>query len=181
MHKKHRLYLVISILSFLSLIIAITLKLNGTKIFDLNINPYTPNDWVTYISNTIILIFQYILIVGCIVRYKLKELTIKLIPYMPLVVILYFLPTNVYFILNCIILFVTCISLKPKFSTIVLFIVNIFIISLLQLLLLWLKLDIKNVMPISLGFIDFFVFNLDQFILLGLLYFINRKWGEKYD
>ena len=168
-------------MSLFSLIASIVLKYLGIDWFDLQNYRFEIENIPKYIINSIILILQYMLIVGCVNRYNFKELFIKLLPYFPIVVILYFLPKEFYCILNCIILFTTCMSLRPRFSTIISFIVNITCISLIQIILLWIKLDISNLVPVSLGLIDFLIVNIDQFIMLALLYYINRKWGDKFD
>lgn len=178
--KKDKFYLLIFILSCLSILISIILKSLGIDWFSLYFkNIFIPIK-LEYVINTIMLMIQFYLIVGCITRYEPKKLFIKLLPYFPLNILIYFFPGKFHFALCLIIMFSVCLSLRPKFSTLISFIINLLLIFSMQFILLWLKLDIKNFLPVFPNVINILLINIDQFILLGFLYFVNRKWGEKY-
>ncbi len=184
MTKKEKLFLLIFALSVLSIFVSFTLKLAGINLYGINESydfsfTFVPIR-VEFIINGIISIIQFYLIVGCITRYQPKPLLIKIIPYLPLTFLLYFLPEQLFFPLCLLILLATCTSINPKFSTLILFIVNIFLISVLQIVLIWLKLDVVTISPIFPDFMKLLLLHFDEFIILGFLYFVNRKWGEKF-
>ena len=180
MTKKDKLFLLIFILSSLSIIIAIPLKLLGINLFNINLSFNLIPINLEYILNIIINIVQFYLIIGCITFYEPSKLIIKILPYLPLTILLYFLPQNTIFPLSLIILLATCLSLRPKFSTIISFIINIIVISMLQLLLIWLKLNIINYSSEFPNFINLFLMHIDEFIILGSIYFVTRKWGDEF-
>ena len=177
MIKKDKLFLLIFIFSINSILASIILKLLGLNIFSVsNYNFEYPI--IGFSIKLLILIAQYILIVGCVTRLPPKALFFKMLPFLPLTTILYFLPKDIYFNISALILFVTCLTLIPKFSTIVSFILNIFLISTLQLIIIWLRLDVRAIAPIFPDTLQFAIMNIDQIIILTLLYFFNRKRGD---
>jgi hypothetical protein len=179
MTKKDKLFLILFIFSINSIFAAIILKTLGVNIFNIsNYNYEYPI--IETALRFLILIIQYSLIVGCITRLQPKELLFKVLPYLPLTLILYYLPNSLYFNISALILFVTCLSIIPKFSTIIRYCLNIILISSFQLIMIWLRLDIKQLEPIFPSFMQMLVMNIDQFIILFLLYFMNRKWGDIY-
>lgn len=179
MQKKDKLYLLIFVFSVNSIVASIILKLLGINIFSIsNYNFEYPI--IGFIIKLLILIAQYILIVGCITRLPPKKLFFKMLSFLPLTIILYYLPENIHFQISALILFVTCLTLIPKFSTIINFISNIVFISILQLIIIWLKLDIKSITPIFPDVFQFAIMNIDQFIILIFLYLFNRKRGDMH-
>ena len=180
MTKKDKLFLIIFLLSCLSIACATSLKLMGLNLFGLNSSfnliPLSLENSITFMM----LMIEFYLIVGCITLYEPKELLIKILPYLPLNALIYFLPDNAYLILCLIMMFVTCISLRPKFTTIIMMVINLLIIFTIQLSIRWLRLDITNFVPVIPDFINVYLLHIDEFIILGLLYFVNRKWGEKF-
>lgn len=172
--KRDKLYITIFIFSLVSLCAAIILKVFGVNWFHLNSYSATLFNLELAIK-LVILVIQYVLIVGCVTRYEPKTLCLKMIPYIPLTIILYFLPKEVYSILCILILFVTCVSLSPTFSTVTNFIINIIAISALQLTIIWLRLDTVIIAPVFPNSIQLLIMNIDQFIILLLLYYVNRK------
>jgi len=179
MVKKDKLFLLIFIFSINSIIASIILKLLGFNIF--NVSNYNFEYPVIGFSiKLLILIIQYILIVDCVIRLPPKELFFKMLPFLPLTTILYYLPKDQYSIISILILFVTCLVLIPKFSTIIRFVLNISFISSIQLLIIWLRLDIRAIAPVFPNTLQFAIMNIDQIIILIFLYFINRKRGDMH-
>jgi hypothetical protein len=179
MIKKDKLYLLIFIFSVNSILVSIILKLLGVNIF--NVSNYSfEYPVIGFAIKLLILLTQYFLIVGCVTCYPPKRLFFKMLPYLPLTIILYYLPENYYSLINPVILFVTCLALIPKFKTILSFIINSVFIMLIQLLIIWLRLDIRAIAPVFPDTLQFAIMNIDQLIILSLLYFINRKRGDIY-
>ena len=179
MIKKDKLFLLIFIFSINSIFASIILKLLGVNIFSVS-NYNFDYPVIGFSIKLLILIAQYYLIVGCVTRLPPKTLFFKMLPFLPLTTILYYLPKEQYFNISALILFVTCLALIPKFSTIISFVLNIFFISSIQLLMIWLRLDIKQFESIFPSFLQMLVMNIDQFIILFSLYFLNRKRGDIY-
>ena len=73
MQKKDKFYILIFIFSIVSICASIALKLFGFDWFQLNKCSIETLFNLEIVIELIILIFQYILIVGCITRYKFKE------------------------------------------------------------------------------------------------------------
>ena len=80
MTKKDKLFLLIFILSSLSIIIAIPLKLLGINLFNINLSFNLIPINLEYILNIIINIVQFYLIIGCITFYEPSKLIIKYDP-----------------------------------------------------------------------------------------------------
>ena len=134
MNKKDRFFVLVSIFSIISLITSSLLKLFGVEWFLLgNYKSYGFVILETIIVS-FVLILQYILIVGCITRYKFKDLFFKMLPYMPLTILLQHFPKDYHVALCGIIMFSTCVSIIPKFSTVLRFVINIGFILIMQLL-----------------------------------------------
>ena len=179
MQKKDKFYILIFMFSIASICASTALKLFGFDWFCLNkFTIYFP-EYIDIIINFIILSMQYFLIVGCVTRYNSKALFFKMLPYMPLIILIDYFPKNVYSILSIIILFVPCLSFIPKFSTVFRFIYNIIFVSILQLIIIWLRIDIKQFAPVFPETIQFLTMNIDQIIILSFLYYINRRRGDK--
>lgn len=178
MQKKDKFYILIFIFSILSICASIALKLFGFDWFCLNKFAIYLPEYIDIIINFVILSIQYFLIVGCVTRYNPKILFFKMLPYMPLLVLMEYFPKNVYSILTIIILLVPCLSFIPKFSTVFRFIYNIIFVSILQLIIIWLRVDIKQFAPIFPETIQFLAINIDQLIILSFLYYINRRRGD---
>lgn len=177
MAKEERLYLIFFILSVFSIIVSFVLKIFGLNWFNITFTYEMPAN-LAYFINTTMLFVQFYLIVGSITRLEPKQLFFKLLPYFPLNILLYFISHDYYLELTLLLLFVTVLSIAPKFSIILSFVVNILIISILQFILLWIKLGLLNV--VFPDILNMILLHIDEFILLGLLYYINRKWGDKY-
>jgi hypothetical protein len=126
------------------------------------------------------LMLQFYLILGCVTRLEPKELLMKSLPLMPLNVMIYFFPPNMHMLFCFILMFVCSFVLLPKFSTIILLIVNVLIVCILQISLLWLKFGLESIAPVTMSLPDMAVYNIDQMILLTMLYYFNRKRGDKY-
>lgn len=180
MLKKDKLYFLIFIFSVNSLIAAVILKLFNIDIF--SIKSYNSDyPLIGFIVKLLILLILYILIVGCITCYPPKRLFFKMMPFLPLTTILYYLPQNdIYVMANGIILFVTCMAMIPKFKTVLRFLINNIFIIIIQFIIIWLRLDIKIIAPVFPNWMQFAVMNIDQIVILTLLYLINRKWGDIY-
>lgn len=175
MNNKDRFYALAFIFTIISIITAITIKYYGFDWF--KIKEYQLN-YSYYIESTVkflILIVQYLLIVGCVTRYQFKELIFKMLPYLPLTILLYYLPIDNYVVLCGVIMFSTCLSISPKFKTMLRFITNILFILILQLIIIWLRLDLKQLAPVFPETLQFLIMNVDQIIVLVLLYYINRN------
>lgn len=175
MTNKDRMYTLFFIFAILSITLSTIAKLVGFDLFRLN-----QDLQFVFMADTIkffVLAFQYILIVGCVTRFEFKELMFKMLPYIPLTVILFYLPKDMYLWLCAVIMISTCLSLVPKFSTIIRFFLNVVFICVLQLVIIWLRLDVKQLLPVFPSLMDFIIMNIDQFIILSLLYYINRKGG----
>jgi hypothetical protein len=176
---NNKFNIIVFILSIASMLCAIGLKLLGVDIF--SIPNYSSNyPTIGFIVKLLILLLQYYLIVGCVTCYEPKTLFFKILPFMPLTIILYYTSKEFYVAIAGIILFVTCIALVPKFKTIVSFILNNLFIVFVQLIIIWLRLDIASITPIFPNWLQFAVINIDQIIILTLLYFLNRKRGDLY-
>lgn len=179
MNKRDKFYLLMFWFCIFSFISAITLKLLGYDFFRIKEYQNLSTN-LEVILKFIILSFQYILIVGCVVKYEFKTLVYKMIPFIPLISFLYFIPQQDSFLLTSLLLLVTCIAFETKFSTIVRLLLNSMIIWVIQLIIIWLRLNIYDLMPVFPNAIQFILLNIDQFIFLTLLYYVNRKWGGKY-
>ena len=179
MIKKDKLFLLIFIFSINSIFASIILKLLGVNIFSVS-NYNFDYPVIGFSIKLLILIAQYYLIVGCVTRLPPKTLFFKMLPFLPLVTILYCLPKEQYSIISTLILFVTCLALIPKFSTVVSFVLNIIFISIFQLVMAWLRLDVNQFETIFPSFLQMLIMNIDQFIILFLLYFLNRRRGDIY-
>ena len=180
MTKKEKLYVLIFSLSCLSILVSIPLKLIGIKLFGINIFPIFFPSNLEYTLNNILSMIQFYLIIGCVTFYEPKNMLIKILPYLPLTILINSFSLNNTYLFCLILLLVTCMSLKPKFSTFISFLLNIFLISILQMILIWVKLDVSFFSPVFPSFINIVLYHIDEFIMLGFLYFLNRKWGEKF-
>ena len=179
MIKKDKLFLLIFIFSINSIFASIILKLLGVNIFSVS-NYNFDYPIIGFSIKLLILIAQYYLIIGCVTRLPPKTLFFKMLPFLPLTTILYYLPKEQYSSISVLILFVTCLAIIPRFSTVVSFVLNIIFISIFQFVMIWLRLDIKQFETIFPSFMQMLVMNIDQFIILFLLYFLNRKRGDIY-
>lgn len=179
-NKKDKFYILVFIFSIISIVIAMILKLFGIDWFRLQ--NHTTNNFlnIEYFIKLLIIIVQYFLIVGSVTCFPFKKLFFKMLPFLPLTIILYCLPAKIYSYISVLILFVTCLVLMPKFSTIIHFVLNILFISIFQLVMMWLRLDIKQLETIFPNFLQMLIMNIDQFVILFLLYFLNRKRGDIY-
>lgn len=163
------------ILTVTSLIISVLLKFIGYDWFKIEAN-YSTSNYTENIINGIMMFIQYYLIVGIVTRLPFKKLFIKMLPYFPLNILLFFINDKNYFLACFIIMFSTCIAIKPKFSTLLKFSINLIIVFIMQIILIWLKFDKSGVIFTSA--FNVMLVNIDQFILLSLLYYINRMRGE---
>jgi len=173
---------VVNVLTFLcvfSILVSIITKLFGTTIFDtsgaLNNWEFLNFEWVQYIINGGFILLHYYLIVGCITRLEPKKLFFKLLPFVLLIIVLFFIPQKHYMILSSIIMLVTCIALSPYFSTIIKFIINFVIICLFQQVMIWLRYSDISSTALFVSTAEKITINIDQTIFLTLLYCLNRK------
>jgi len=179
MQNKNKLILLFFIFSVNSIIISTILKIFG--LFDFAVTDANFKYPVVGITiKFIILLAIYYLIVGSVTKYDPKRLFFKMLPFFPLAIVLYFIPQNVYMPISGVILFATCLSLMPKFSTVVRFVLNNTVIIILQLIVIWLRLDTKTIAAVFPNELQFAIMSIDQIIVLALLYVTNRKWGGKY-
>jgi hypothetical protein len=177
--QKNKLVLLFFIFSVNSIIISAILKMFG--LFDFAVTDANFKYPVVGITiKFIILLAIYYLIVGSVTRFEPKKLFFKMLPFFPLTIVLYCIPQSVYTLISSIILLVTCIALMPKFSTCIRFVLNYLFIAIIQIILIWLKLGISQIAPAFPNELQFAIMNIDQLIILTLLYAINRKWGGKY-
>ncbi len=139
MTKKEKLYVLIFSLSCLSILAAVPLKFVGVKLFGINIFPIFIPSNIEFTLNNIITMIQFYLMIGCITFYEPKNMLIKILPYLPLMILVNYFTLNNTFIFTLIIMLVTSLSLKPKFSTLISFVVNIIFISIIQIILMWIK------------------------------------------
>lgn len=179
--KKDKFYILIFIFSMFSIILAVILKLFGIDWFGLSNNSTNYFINIEYTIKVLIIFFQYTLIVGCITCLPFKKLCLKIIPFLPLTIILNYVPVKLYPAMSALILFAPCLSFVPKFSTTIKFILNISFISIFQITMTWLRLDIKQFKTVFPNFLQLLIMNIDQFIILFLLYYLNRKRGDIYD
>jgi hypothetical protein len=179
MQSKNKLVLLFFIFSVNSVIISAILKMFG--LFDFAVTDANFKYPVVGITiKFIILLAIYYFIIGSVTRFEPKKLFFKMLPFFPLTIVLYFIPQSVYTPISGVILFATCLSLIPKFSTIVRFILNNALIIIIQFIIIWLRLDIKAVAATFPNELQFAIMNIDQLIILILLYVTNRRWGDKY-
>ena len=165
------------VLSFIS---AAILKYWGISFFDEQIyNEIALSHTLYEAINFVIVLLQFYLMVGCVVREQPKALMFKIIPFIPLVLIFFMLSSKYIMPATIVIWLAVSLSIKPKFKTILLLIVNLIIISLMQIALVWIK---TNVLDLAGGseypVLQYLTMNIDQFIFLVLLYYFNRKAGE---
>lgn len=178
--QNEKAYLLAFIFSLFCILFAAILKILGINIFTLNFNYQTFSSKVEILIKTILLLIQYYLIVGCVTNYSPKKLFIKMLPYFPLTTFLFFIPDANYLFLSGLILFITCFSIYPKFSTIIKFSFNITFICCMQVILIWLKTSIVPILPLFPNALQLLIMNIDQYIILVLLYYFNMKWGDIY-
>lgn len=127
------------------------------------------------------LIIQFYFIIGIITQLKSKELFFKIMPFIPLNILVYFIPNDVYICMNILILFVVSIAIKPKARTLFNFVITMFLISIMQLGIIWLRINIFNLIPPFPDVIKMLIMNIDQYIVLFLLYCLSIKGGENND
>jgi len=180
MKKSEKFYLLIFILSCVSLGIAIILKLCGVPWF--GSAPITVSHYsnLEYTVNIITVVFQGFLIVGCMTWEPPKELIKKYIPFIPLNALLYFIPQYVYLVLNIIMLFAMALSVRPRFSTVIRSVFGIAFICLVRQASMWLKYNTFGIAPETTDAWSMIIGNIDQFIIFALYYYFNVKWGDKY-
>ena len=172
----------IAIAALFSFAICILMKQFGIEWFSMQLNSSNSFDTVLkYIINTIILALQFYLIVGCVVAFKPKVLAYRIIPYLFLITLFYFLPEKIYVHLNILIIFVTCITLRPSGRTVIMFILNIGLISIIQLSLIWLRLGVAQRIHVYDDHVSLLLMNIDHIIIYASIYYINLKVGEKND
>ena len=179
---KTKLVNMISALSIVSIVVALIMKLLGFGGFYLQQDfSYTFGITCRLFVNSIVLILQMFLIVGCITHIKPKKLASKIIPFIPFALCMYLVPKEYHLLYSMLSMVVIIGFLRFKLSTIPLFIINIFLISTMQLSIIWLRWDLTKMVSIFPDNISFILINVDQFILLLALYYINTKVGDKYD
>lgn len=159
---------------------AVILKHYGVSFFDESkYNEITLPGMLYQLINFIVIIFQFYLMVGCVVREHPKALMLKIIPFIPLILIFFMISSNYIMPATIIIWLAVSLSMRPKFKTVLLLIINLIIISLMQIALIWIK---TNVFDFTGGaeypILQYLTMNIDQFIFLVLLYYFNRKAGE---
>lgn len=178
MQAKNKLLLLFFIFSVNSIIICSIMKLFG---FDFSVTESNFKYPVVGITiKFIILMAIYYLIVGSVTMFDPKKLFFKMLPFFPLTIVLCYIPQNVYTLISGIILFVTCIALIPTGAIIVRFIWNNAFVIIMQFVIIWLRLGIYKFAPSFPNELQFAIMNVDQIIILILLYVLNRKWGDKY-
>lgn len=70
--------------------------------------------------------------------------------------------------------------MRPKFSIIIKFSFNITFICCIQIIIIWIKTSIVPILPLFPNALQLLVMDIDQYIILVLLYYFNMKWGDKY-
>jgi hypothetical protein len=180
MKDKSKLYTLIFIFSVLSLVAAIVLKASGVTWFDgspISTYGYTNVDKAI---NFVYLVTQGFLIIGCCTWIAPKALAKNYIPFIPLNALLLFVPINFYLMACFILTFSISISINPKLSGLIKFILGVIFVNAFQLALIWIKYNIFKALPLWLNIPELFAVSIDQFVLLGFLYYVCQKWGEKY-
>jgi hypothetical protein len=180
MTKKDKLYLLAFVLSSASIGVAIILRLANVNFYDAYASNISASTASKAVINAIFAIIQFVLIIGCVVREPPKKLIAKTAPYFLLNALLPCLPETYYYILNVMILFVVCIAIRPCFSSVARFAACSAIIPIMQIALIWLRTGVLAMSPLFPDLYLFLIINIDQIILLFLLYLISRKRGDKF-
>jgi len=180
MNKKDKLLMVLFAISLISIVAALLIKIFGLSWFS---NLHIEIAWpmvIQYIISTILLMAQFYLIAGCVLRLSPKELFIKTLPFMPLNIMIYFFPASMHFVFCFFLMFACCFTLSPKFSTVIRLVLNILIVCVIQIAIIWLKFNLESLIPVRFAISDVIVYNIDQLILLTVLYYYNRKRGDMH-
>lgn len=166
------------ILSAVSIVTAVILKLFGLTWFNLQ-NYAMLDNYIDSVIRYVIICVLYYLIVGCAVRYEPKILLNKMLPFFPLVLILMNVPPNLYPVMSGILVISTCLTFIFKFKVILRCVINIVIMCVLQQCIIWLRLSAFKLTPAAPDTVQFVLMNIDQIVLLMLMYYVNRKEVKK--
>ena len=179
MDKKDKMYLIIFVLSFFSLLAAVVLKLCGVSWFDSTPPQESSRTALEYMLQSIILIVQGFIILGCMTWLDSRELIKKYIPIIPINILPLVLPSKYGLYISLAVFVLMAFYARPKLSTIPRFIIALIFIAVVQQASVWVKYDLLQFKTLEADAMTFLVGNIDQLILLALYYCAAMKWGDK--
>lgn len=182
--RKTKLIFSMFLLMVISIITALILKLFGINWFDYSVNEKLSSikilnyKWFQYIISYLLLMFNTFLIFGYSTKTEPKETVKKYIIPVLLVLPFVFIPSQYRFLSSVVYVPLIILIVSKRFKNLLWFLLISSISVMYQFLLIWLKIGIlPTEINYEFTFFQQFIFCIDLYIFITLLYLIRLKGG----